>query len=539
MKPLLPIVFLLIMAHSVFGQTSDSLYINNIGANISVGGKLFGTEDGSNYGLYYPLSENVNNSTVYAGGYWLGGVDQEGVLHVAAQTYNQLGFDYWSGPVATNYDAVYDNRYNRVWSINRDEINNHLLNNNSPGYVMPEVIENWPAHGNVANGEPYYLAPFVDVNSDGVYHPEQGDYPLINGDKAVYFIINDARLPHTESGGNSFGVDIYSMAYAYNTPDIPYLYNSVFLNTRIVNRSEQTYDLHFGMWLDVDMGVFYNDAVGCDTLLNMFYGYNRDTISEVMLENGLPAQGCMILNKQLYAHITGVSGISSELGTINTPSSYLNLLSGLWANGAIVTQGGNGSGGDTATRYMFSGDPFTNEGWTFLNVDPPFLPFDTRAVGSITPFTLSPNEQICIDVAFPAAQAPEGSSMPDHIAAIAQLKEFAQQIQYWYNASFDNCAIDVMTNVLHDDTVQPKMQITVRYDMASRSAIFNINNPYQEQANIQLLNLEGKIAKNYQPMLQIGSNALNLSLNGMPHGVYIVSISTPTSNWRGKIILPF
>lgn len=539
MKPLLPIVFLFLMTHPVFAQTFDSLSMNNIGANILAGGKVFGSEDGGKDGIYYPLSENVKNNTVYAGGYWLGGVDMGGLLHVAAQTYNQSGFDYWTGPVATNYDADYDNRYNRVWSITRQEINNHTLNYNSEGYIMPEVIANWPVHGNVANGEPYYLAPFTDVNNDGVYHPDQGDYPIINGDKAVYFIINDARLPHTETGGNPFGIDIYSMVYAYNAPDIPFLHNSIFLNTRIVNRSEQTYNMLFGMWMDFDMGNLYNDATGCDTLLNMYYGYNRDTISEEMMENGLPAQGCMMLNHHLNSCLVSKNDFSVQ-GNPNTPDEYYRYLNGLWKNGAPLTYGGNGMGGDIATHYMFSGNPLSGEGWTMLNADPPFSPpTDLRVQGSINPFSLSPNEQICIDMAFPAAQAPSGTPMP-HIAAVAQLKEYAQEIQDWYDTSFGNCAIDLLATGVHDFTAnQPEMQVHIRYDMASQNVVFDISSPYQEQVNLQLINMEGKIAQNYQAVLQKGSNTLSFSFTGLPQGMYIASVSSTRNSWRGKIIVPF
>ena len=56
-----------------------------------------------------------------------------------------------------------------------------------PGYEVPDIIQNWPAHGDVAAGQDYYLAPFYDNNDDGTYNWQDGDYPWhdINRTKSV------------------------------------------------------------------------------------------------------------------------------------------------------------------------------------------------------------------------------------------------------------------------------------------------------------------------------------------------------------------
>ena len=45
------------------------------------------------------------------------------------------------------------------------------------GYVTPPYFYDYPAHGNPAKGQDYYLAPFLDYDGDGNYNPANGDYP--------------------------------------------------------------------------------------------------------------------------------------------------------------------------------------------------------------------------------------------------------------------------------------------------------------------------------------------------------------------------
>ena len=45
-----------------------------------------------------------------------------------------------------------------------------------PSSDITDVIRNWPAHGH-GDDLTSYLAPFFDADNDGVYNPEQGDYP--------------------------------------------------------------------------------------------------------------------------------------------------------------------------------------------------------------------------------------------------------------------------------------------------------------------------------------------------------------------------
>ncbi len=99
-------------------------------------------------------------------------------------TYRQMGaWDFWTGPLDTitgSSDSATAVNYDRFWKIDYNMIQSFLINYQNSNvqngtYEIPEAIATWPAHGYGNNTR--QLAPFVDINSDGVYNPMNGDYP--------------------------------------------------------------------------------------------------------------------------------------------------------------------------------------------------------------------------------------------------------------------------------------------------------------------------------------------------------------------------
>ena len=118
------------------------------------------------------------------------------------------------------------------------------------------------------------------MNGDGVYDPiGSGDYPLIKGDQAIFFVYNDAKGTHTETGGLPLGVEIQGMAYAYSCANDSALYNTIFTNNKIVNKSGSRIDSAFiGNFTDTDIGWYNDDFIGCDVKRGAYYGYNGTAI---------------------------------------------------------------------------------------------------------------------------------------------------------------------------------------------------------------------------------------------------------------------
>jgi hypothetical protein len=115
----------------------------------------------------------------------LGGTDVNNQLKLAALRYRQ-GQDYWTGPLSKVFaETTYENcsKYDRHFVTTQDMIRefsawyeagaNDAANGTStqselfPEYEIPKIIKEWPAHGDVSQGQDYYLAPFYDFNEDG------------------------------------------------------------------------------------------------------------------------------------------------------------------------------------------------------------------------------------------------------------------------------------------------------------------------------------------------------------------------------------
>src|ERR1051325_1972147 len=177
-----------------FGYYTDyinCLDINNVEAMIMDDGDLHW--DGANALYEVPKGSGINS--IFTSAIWMGGVDNGGQLHLAAQTYKQSGTDFWPGPLDTingECDTTTAYLYDRIWKINRYKIEDfkYYFSNGSVqnGLYIPDYdIISWPAHGNIAKGYAKNLAPFVDVNGDGNYNPiSDGDYPLIHGDQELF-----------------------------------------------------------------------------------------------------------------------------------------------------------------------------------------------------------------------------------------------------------------------------------------------------------------------------------------------------------------
>ena len=232
---------------------------NNVRATILGNGTCFVPQQGTYYEEWqeshgdcptWELPQGSGKETVFQLALWFGGLDTDDSLHVAAFQYGQVGMDYWSGPLKPmegTTDLMTSLKFHRVWNLTRAEIEQFIANHDNGGYVIPEDILTWPAHGEEGYAE--NLAPFVDVNGDGHYNPADGDYPDIKGDQCLFFIFNDNYTRHTESGGPSLGLEVQTMVYAFDAPDDEAVNNTVFFNYKIYNRSSSDYhEVYLGIW---------------------------------------------------------------------------------------------------------------------------------------------------------------------------------------------------------------------------------------------------------------------------------------------------
>ena len=284
-------------------SSEAELDIGNVRATILGGGDMWWNLTDARYEI--PKNEGVHS--LFAGSLWIGGMDNQNNLKIAAMTYRQTGSDFYPGPLnadteseeygSTDYDGCND--YNQHWVISKNEVEAYVTYMDCvddpncdevtmfPEYVIPDVITNWPASHIDFDGTNEYLAPFIDVDGDGEYN--NSDYPgydlnaegncaeedYLFGDQSIWWVFNDAGNYHGETGGAAIGVEIQAQAFAYKTNDE--LSDMTFYNYKIINRSTETLnDTYFGQWVDPDIGNYEDDYVGCDVNLGLGYCYNGD-----------------------------------------------------------------------------------------------------------------------------------------------------------------------------------------------------------------------------------------------------------------------
>ena len=368
--------------------------------------------------------------TIFQHSLWFGGLDDNDSLHLAAFRYGQAGQDYWAGPLKTtdaSIDLMTVLKYHHIWDLTREEIDHFIAHHGEAGYEIPEDILTWPAHGEGDYAQ--NLAPFVDMNGDGRYNPEAGDYPDIKGDQCLFYIFNDNFGPHTETAGKNIGLEIHAMVYAYNAPDDEALNNTVFVNYKFYNRSNSNYhDVYLGLWTDWDIGYGWDDYVGCDVQHNSCFGYNglpEDGTGEPnTYGDDPPVQVLTVLagpytNDNEHLGMTGFMYFNNSSivnGDPRDPEDYYNYMRGHWKNGQPMLYGGDGYNSgtlDLPCKYMFPGDSdpdnigtngiqpegYGTNGVYWTEEQCGNIPSDRRGLATVGPFSFSTGETQELDYA--------------------------------------------------------------------------------------------------------------------------------------------
>lgn len=495
------------------GQATGYLDINEIRAKFESDATLF------NGTFEVPQSSFINS--IYMGQLWIGGLDSTGQLHMTAQTYRQAGNDLFYGPIADNYLDPSYTQHDDIAIINYPDINAHIQNYTTPGYIVPSEIANWPANGNTLNGEAATLAPYTDSNGNGIYDPENGDYPFIYGDQALYFIANDARNPHTETGGVAMGIEVHGMAFGINTQDT-ILSQSIFLRLEIINRSSNNYDsVYFGLFVDMDLGYWGDDYIGCDSLRNFFYTYNA-TNNDPEYGARPPVQGCMLLNHSIskFMYITDDASVQ---GLPGTDIEYYQYLKGRWRDNTPLTYDSSGYGGSSPANFAYTGNPSNNLGWTergLINI-----PGDRKGLMSVGPLTFPAGGEICADFAFPYARNTTGSNF----SAVSNLRSRAQILQSNYNSNPPTC--NISSNIISASASGNQLRILPN-PTNGKFKITHEKNSHLNEGTIRVFNAIGVCILNTE------SKSLQdeIDLSGFADGIYFIDLSSGELHFSGKVI---
>lgn len=491
---------------------------NNVRCSVTSTGDLFNVP-GTEIGLFeVPAGSGLE--TFYAANLWVGGFTTDQQLRMSAETFQNNEQAWFSGPLTTNGTASttqeIEDAYNQVWHVTSDQVALHLAYFNAlqngnfeeefpDGYTIPDVFINWPAHGDIALGYDFNLAPFIDFNLDMYYDPSQGDYPLFCGNECIYFIINDRGSGN--NGNVGLGVEIHGMMYGFTDSQDDMLENTIFLKYKMINRSTGIYNNSvMGLWADYDLGGATDDFVGTNVQRSALVSYNADDFDEETSSSpgyqfNIPMQGVVFLGgpktnddladnelpDEQYSLETNSYGpfalgygdgnfdnerlglsysmyYNNSSNPINgepvAPLHYYNYLTGTWKNGSTLMFGMNG----TNTSNYFAPDvtdPLAlstgqDDQGLWNETTDGNVGGDRRIVGSTGLFTLEPGEINVLDLAFVYADSEQADDEPLADFFDNRLKE----AKLYFNEFLVECSSEGIDVGLGDELIRgPRINI--------------------------------------------------------------------------------
>ncbi len=573
----------------------DSLCINNINANIHSDGFLFSDnieiygEDAIVKKAHFKYPNGSEKNTILYNALWIGGINYEDNLHLAGQRNKGHGYDFQFGPVSNSYEGQnFFKKWNRVWKLNKEDIDYHKNNYWHEGYTPIPAISEWPGNGDVSNGQEEQIAPYYDKNNNGIYEPLLGDYPLIRGDQCILFIYNDDR-PHTETNGNRMKIEIHGMAYEYDQPESDVLNNTVFVHYDLYNRSDNTfYNTYLGTFTETDLGYAWDDYIGSNVALSSYYTYNGllydGSTEPYAYGKNPPAQSVTILagpymdsdnldnpdgecdfsvnglnfgdgivdNERIgmtgfiYPHNNG-DGYAIPL----TAPEYYNYLIGKWKNGTPVLYGGMGF--ETSSnqkplgptcKFMFpdSSDScnwgtggelpyggYNQNGfyWTEKTADNgyPNRPDNRRGIGTTGPFTFKPGDHQELDLAFSLAVDKNNSQ--------SSLDELFDNLDSLFKM-VDDGEILIPDDELSVNEFQDSKKILKVYPNPAKDHIYvECEVDSHDKTDYTIYNSLGKAVQTGQLS---GQDKQSINIQNLKTGFYFIKIEHQGTSYSGKFV---
>lgn len=573
MKNLL-LLFSLIGLKSV-SQTlpfSKMLDKNQVHARINTTNDKFWNYYG-NWGPSYEVPAGSGKHAMFANSIWIGGTDVGGQLHIAANTYKQSGTDFWPGPLDTLNAAPLSSTgmapYNKVWKIDCDSINAFVNAFNtgqiaSGAFTVPNDILTYP--GNGSGNFQHQMAPYMDINGDGIYDPlGGGDYPIIHGQQQILSIYNDNFGSHTETMGSSMGLEIHEHSFAFSDPNVhdsmqAINYSTFYLYT-IYNRSNTRYNNVFITdWSDVDVGYFANDLLGTDTINEFAYIYNdgaNDPTSGTYVGYGNkpPVSSLMLLPTNCSSD--GIDndndGVIDESGErfmmdkttfynnnygafppqTTNPSiaiQYYNYMSGFWKDGTSFTQGGNAYGGTASSDYVYPGDPQNATGWTEGTAGN--TSGDRRVLLSSGPFSLPAHSKMewVYAVVFSQDTANVNTITEFH----ERVQKDVKNVRYYYQQHQTPLCTPAVNPPVATAIKHSEQTLSGTVFPSPTSGYLKIElNQNIDNASVMVIDMLGRkmISANFQ-----SSYRTELDISSLPQGVYFLTVSSEKGSVCRKIV---
>ncbi|MEM9917362.1 MAG: T9SS type A sorting domain-containing protein [Bacteroidota bacterium] len=510
---------LLLLCSPLFGQlvpASETISVNNVQALVRSNGSLFWDVDGQK-GQF--LTNDSGFSTMRAAGLWISGLDPAQNLSGAIQLYNEDGRE----------DFVPLKDMNKIWKVRRQQILDHQADFADNGIIdnpIPSIFA-WPGNGNPQfdqyNESGILLssnstAPFYDLQGDNVYNPSQGDFPIYNlancdmedpdqsvlPDEMLWFVYNDDGL-NTASSLDPLRQEISCMVFAFDCPEKSPLNNSIFVNYTITSRRiEPLTNLYFGVFADFDIGHPDDDFIGSDPDRNLLFAYNGDEEDEGFYGSNAPAMSVCILDgpyNDLREQVGLKHAYPIDLLSITEPHQFYNLLTGKFADGTDVPDGG----------ILYPGNPNN------LNPDSELgagnLPGERKGLLSVGPLNaFDPGAVTQFTVGYTFHQE-EGQSAIENVESMYGDVDDIQSF-------FDNCFEGGLNCNRLSTSVQTLPDLQMQLYPNPTSNLLHIQLSDNSLSDLRMTDLKGEVV--LQKSLSSPQAHYELSLNALANGFYLL-----------------
>jgi type IX secretion system substrate protein len=405
---------------------------------------------------------------------------------------------------------------------------------------------NWPNSllGNSNQGAPVYF----DTQTNSWK-------PLDFGHQTLFYRYTDSYpASHTVEGGSTapLKADIMKLDFSVDVPGG--LADAAFSQFTVINRSTQTWNnMYFTFWTDDDLGFANDDKVGCDSARDFGYTYNN-TNNDPIYGNAPPAVGFLMLrgalfytgnnndtvyicrNKNRIARIgykdsrMSVYNLNSgsndpEWGSPRTFRESYRFMSGYKRNGTFIIN----PVGNYITKYVYSGDPVTGQGWIQS------VQNDQKFMMSTGPVNMNPGDTQVIVIAQVIAR---GTS---NLNSITRLRELSEVVKNYYNTCYTSppIGIEPLSNELpakfqlYQNFPNPFNPVTkIKFDIPS--------NVKRETSNAKIIIydvLGREVATLVNEKLKPGTYEVEWDGTNYPSGVYYYRLVAGDFSETKKMVL--
>ncbi len=358
-----------------------------------------------------------------------------GQLRQAMCSYNG---EYWPGQISGGVPFT-TTAMNKIWKVSAGDNCNTSVDWANWGDVVP------------------YGAPYRDMNNNGQYDPCTDIPGMRNANQTLFMVLTDgyANKHHAGEGfgGGTLPLNCDLKITAYTYPDTS-LKDVQFVKFDIINRGSAAWNnLYMALDGDYDLGDAVDDYLCMDSTRNMWIGYNGDNMDgnggNYTYGANPPAVGMRVLKFPVNKSVSPFDTLKPSVG-VRTSCGGCSDPTCEWdpngePNGAYLLMKGFKKDGShwmspiftppRPVKFIYSGDPEPNTGWTELKgmirncggdtgaYQPVNQPGDRRFVLGMGKdnFTMNPGDSQTVVIAQFIAR---GTSNLNSVTKLKQLSDF-------------------------------------------------------------------------------------------------------------------